>query len=133
MILLERFLTIISNLFPLNPLAGKEHLLERLNPDRFYVENVRALLGVSQHTAQRICDAAVRQGAFNQRIGVLCPDKNIGVSAEKESDLPPYVNCVVERDGEYEEVELPTASLERIVFYQLDDEEANAVLHRSPA
>jgi hypothetical protein len=116
-----------------NPLAGKEHLLARLNPDRFYVENVRALLGVSHRTAQRICDTAVRQGAFVQRVGVLCPDKNIGASAETESGLPEYVRCVVEQDGEYEEIELRTDALERITFYQLDDEEASTLLHGSAA
>ncbi len=130
--LLQRFLTIISEAFPVNPLAGKQHLLAELNPDRFYLENVRALLGVSNRMAKRICNAAVRQGAFVQRVGVLCPDKNIGASAEDEAHLPDHVLCIVERDGEYEEIELPTDSLDRITFYQLSDAEEEAEEHDIP-
>lgn len=120
--MLQRFLDIISKFVPLNPLRGKEHLLGKLNPDRFYVENVRALLGISTRTAQLICDSAVRQGAFNRSIGVLCPDKNIGASADTEANLPEYVLCTIVTDGEYEEAMFPTGSLEKIAFYQLIEE-----------
>src|SRR5882724_1340141 len=70
--LLQRFLAIMSEVFPVNPLAGKEDFLTKLDPERFYVENVRALLNVSHFTAQQICNTAVRQGIFLQQIGVLC-------------------------------------------------------------
>jgi len=84
------------------------------------LENVRALLGVSKKTARIICDTAVRRGTFIQYIGVLCPDKNIGASAESEASLPAVVRCIVERDGQYEEEELPTSELERITFYKFN-------------
>jgi hypothetical protein len=130
--LLQKFLQIISKFVSLNPLRGKEHLLAKLNPDRFYVENVRALLGVSTRTAQLICDSAVRQGAFNRYIAVLCPDKNIGASAEDEAKLPEYVLCTIEQDGEYEQVVLPTNTLERISFYQLSKEERVPEINEKP-
>lgn len=118
--LLQKFLDKISALLPFDPLGGKADVLAKLNPDRFYLENVRAVLGVSKITAQIICDTAVRRGTFSQYVGVLCPDQNIGASAENEAELPAFVRCIVERDGQYEEEELPTSELARITFYKFN-------------
>jgi hypothetical protein len=115
-----KFFDSIASFFPGDPLHGREEALARLNPDKFYVENVRNALGVSTRRAQRICDIAVRQGVFEQRIEVLCPDDVVAASARAESELPPKVRCWDEQDEV--ELELETTALRKIVFYRFKDE-----------
>ena len=119
--LFERFFRTIRDLVGGDPLAGHQADLERLNPDKIYVENVRALLGVSHRRAMQICEVAVRQRIFSRGVEVLCPDNVVAASAPSESELPPIVHCWIERDGELEEREFETAALPKLVFYRLVD------------
>jgi len=126
--LLRKFLDIISKFVQVDPLSDKEAaLLAKLNPDRIYLENVRTLLNVSPQTARRICETAVRQGLFTRKIGVLCPDKNIGATAQTEDQLPATVHCTIEREGQFEEEDIPTEQLDKITFYQLNDDTASLI------
>ena len=69
--LLEKLFQIISNIAPSPKLSEKEaEMLARLNPDKFYIENVRSILGVSHAAAAQICEAAVRQGVFERHVEV---------------------------------------------------------------
>jgi len=120
-----RFFETISRLMPVDALSGKENEIAKLNPDKIYVENVRAVLGVSYASAVRICEMAVRQGLFERGIEVLCPDGSVATSADSEASLPETVTCWKESDGEVEEEKLATASLGRIVFYRLNDRSAS--------
>ncbi len=97
--------------------------LAQLDPDRIDVENIRSILGVSHREALKICEAAVRQGLFETRIAVLCPDGTVAVSGGKETDIPSMVQCWMEVDGHKEAVDLPTIELERLVFYRLTADE----------
>jgi hypothetical protein len=120
-VLFERFLQTISSLVG-DPLAGREADLARLNPNKFYLENVRAVLGVSARRAQMICETAVRQGFFRRGVEVLCPDGVAAATAEREDLLPPVVRCWLDQDGDLEEVELSTDSLRKQTFYRLNDD-----------
>ena len=132
MLLFERFLTVISNLIGnVNPLAGREAELARLNPNKIYIENVRSLLGVSHREAVRICESAVRQGAFAKGVEVLCPDDVVAASAPSEVELPPVVRCWVDRDGDLEEEDVNTATLRKLVFYRLNDGEQTGVFRQT--
>lgn len=117
---LARFFDSIARLFPSDPLHGREEALARLNPHKFYVENVRNALGVSTKRAQRICNIAVRQGIFEQRVEVLCPDDVVAASARTEAELPPRIRCW--DDVNQSETVLETAKLRKVVFYRLPDE-----------
>ena len=92
--------------------------LARLNPEKIYVENVRSVLDISAWRAKQICETAVRQGVFEKRIEVLCPDGVVATSAPSEEQLPPKVICW----ENYEEVEVPTQQLRKNVFYRLVDD-----------
>jgi hypothetical protein len=126
-VLFEKFLRIISRFAGDDPLAGREAALAKLNPDKFYVENVRSVLGVSHRSAVTICETAVRQGVFRRGIEVLCPDGAAAASAERADQLPPTVRCWVEQDGHLEEEHYPTESLRKLTFYRLADDTAHAV------
>jgi len=96
-------------------------MLSRLNPDKFYIENVRSILGVSHVAAVQICEAAVRQGLFERRVEVVCPDGAVAASADTEANLPETVRCWHEEEGLLEPEELPTKQLEKTTFYRLND------------
>lgn len=118
--LFEKFLRTISEHLG-DPLSGREDELTRLNPDKFYAENVRSLLDVSAGAAQQICETAVRQGLFRRGIELLCPDGSVAKTADTEAQLPPTVSCWVERDGDLEEQHFNKTDLRRLTFYRLID------------
>ncbi|MBZ5493675.1 MAG: hypothetical protein LAO76_22380 [Acidobacteriia bacterium] len=121
--LLKKLFQIISKVVPAPALSEREALeLARLNPEKFYVENVRSILGVSHNSAKRICETAVRQGVFERRIEVRCPDGSVAASAESEAALPKTVRCVHQEEQHFETEEVPTAELEKTVFYRLKDD-----------
>jgi len=120
--LLEKLFQIISTIVPAPKMSEEEaEMLSRLNPDKFYVENVRSILNVSHAAAVRICETAVRQGVFERRVEVLCPDGAVAASAESEAALPETVRCWQEEDGLLEQEELSTKTLEKTVFYRLHE------------
>jgi hypothetical protein len=120
-VLFEKFFSAISKLFPQEFMLGNLDKLAKLDPDRIYVENVRSILDVSHLAAVRLCEAAVRQGVFLKFVEVACPDGAVAASAPSEDALPETVRCYVETDGFIEQVELPTARLQKTVFYRLAD------------
>ena len=131
MSLFEQFWKKITDLVPGSVLSGKEEALAKLNPERFYLENVRSVLGVSERTAQRLCDTAVRQGFFQTGIQVLCPDRSVAGSARTEAELPTSVRCWLEDGEDLIEVEMPTAELLKLRFYRLNNEATSKLYRRS--
>jgi hypothetical protein len=126
-LLFEKFLNIIRAVLPSNVLSGREAALSELNPDKFYIENVRSALGVSHRRAIDLCEAAVRQGFFRRRVEVMCPDGAVAASADTEGLLPPNVRCWNQDDGHLEEVEISTESLRKITCYSLNDEATSSL------
>jgi hypothetical protein len=124
--LLERLFQIISRFAPESgALSDKESkLLLSLNPQKFYVENVRSLLGVSYNSALKICETAVRQGVFDRQVECRCPDGSVAATADTEDQLPQEVRCWKNVDGFLEPEMTPSASLEKVFFYRLHEREA---------
>jgi hypothetical protein len=119
-LLLTRFLDAISKFAPGDPLmGGSPSDIARLDPNKIYVENVRAAMRVSKKSAQLYCDTAVRQGIFDRWVEVIAPDDVVAASAPTESELPKTVHRWVERGGELEEVTLQTGELPKRTFYRL--------------
>ena len=118
--LLTRFFDTISKFVPGDPLmGGNAEAIAKLNPDKIYVENVRSALRVTTAEASQICETAVRQGLFDRFVEVVCPDGAVATSAPTEAELPKTVHCWLEHDGEMQDVELPTNTLSKTVFYKL--------------
>jgi hypothetical protein len=118
-LLLTRFFDTISRFVPGDPLlGGNVEAIAKLNPDKIYVENVRSALSISTGMAERICETAVRQGLFDRYVEVMCPDNSVATSAPTEAELPPTVHYWQEENGELHDVELPTATLSKTVFYR---------------
>lgn len=123
MALLSKLFQTISRFLPDPALSEKEvEMLSNLNPEKFYAENVRHILGISHASAVRICETAVRQGLFERRVEVMCPDGAVASSADTEAHLPPTVRCWHQEGGFLEQEELPTETLEKAVFYRLHEQ-----------
>jgi hypothetical protein len=119
-LLLTRFLDAISKFVPGDPfMGGNPEEIAKLNPEKFYVENVRSAMRTTTRRAQFYCDSAVRQGVFDRFVEVIAPDEAVAVSARTEKDLPEIVHRWVDRNGELEEETLQTATLPKRTFYRL--------------
>ena len=114
---LMKLYDLVGKFVPAIP-PGNIEALSRLNPDKFYLENVRNVLNISHRSAKVICDRAVKQGAFERWIEVRCPDGSVPSTAKTEADLPSKVRCWIERDGESEPVDMESADLQKVPFYK---------------
>ena len=114
----KKFLNIISDALPPQPAPNLLDNLVKLNPDKFYVENVRSILNVNHNRAVEVCSVGVQQGIFQQCIEILCPDGSVAKTAVSEQDLPATVLCIEEIDGDYIEQEYAIQDLKRTIFYR---------------
>jgi hypothetical protein len=118
--LFGRFLKAISRMVPPGMVTAEDaRRLSELNPHKFYIENVRSLLGVSTWQATQICETGVRQQVFDRCVEVQCPDGAIAAEADSEAELPQTVECYVEQDGHLEVEQVATDSLKKGTFYRL--------------
>jgi hypothetical protein len=123
MALLGKLFQAISRVLPNPGFSEKEaEMLSNLNPEKFYAENVRHILGVSHASAVRICETAVRQGLFERRVEVICPDGAVAASADTEDHLPALVRCWHQEGGFLEPNDIRTDTLEKAVFYRLNEQ-----------
>jgi hypothetical protein len=114
----DELLEIVNELLPGGPIDAPG-TLAKLNLAKIYVENLRSALGVTTEGARSICAEAVRRGVFLQQVEVVCPGGAAAISADSEAQLPERVRYWDEKDGNYDEAELPTRELQRTVFYRL--------------
>lgn len=100
----------------------KAELIEKTDPDRIYVENVRSFFNLPYSTAKRLCDMAVRQNFFRKKIGVFCKNddcKRIISVFDKMEDIPNEIECFVCQANEKEQFVFDKNELEIVEFYQL--------------
>jgi hypothetical protein len=115
-----KFFDAISRHLPGDPLMGGDAgALSNLDPDKMYVENVRAALRVSERRAKLYCETAVRQGVFDRWVEAIAPDDTVVVSAPSIDSFPAVVRHWVEHNGQLEEMTLNPAQLQTRIFYRL--------------
>ena len=114
-----KFLNIMSNFLLPNSSLNLIDNLSRLNPDKFYIENVRSILDVPYNKAKSICEEAVRQGVIKEHIEILCPDGTVAISVDDLVKIPKTVPCWEEVDGDYDEKEYETSTLEKQIYYRI--------------
>ncbi len=77
--------------------------LKGLNTKRFFVENVRVILGSSTREARHICEVGVKEGLFTKKTGVVCKscERIIKSYNDKEIDPSQTITCdLCEMNGE---------------------------------
>jgi len=118
---LQRFLNLIDKTPGIGPfLAKREEIIEHTDPDRIYVENIRAFFGFPFKVAAFLCELAVRQRLFVRKFGLTCPQcGKILLSVDSEDDIPNEVACDVCEANERDKYTFQAQELERLIFYQL--------------
>jgi hypothetical protein len=100
-------------------MGGNPAEVAKLDPNKIYVENIRAAMRTSTKRAQLYCDTAVRQGIFERFVEAIAPDDTVVASAPTQEQLPPTLHRWIEQNGEMEEVILQTVELPKRTFYRL--------------
>lgn len=113
------FLKIINTPTMRRFIDRKRKAVEAIDPQRIYVENVRAFFGVPHAVARLLLETAVREGALEKRVGLLCPfDRHIVRSFSSEDEAPDAVPCLAcEAEGRDEAH--PRSDMRTMTFYRL--------------
>ena len=120
--LLQRFLNLIDETPIGRVVAKKEELIDQLDPERIYDENVRSFFGISYSLARLLCEMAVREGLFLRRYGVMCPVcDRILESVPSEEQIPEHLICKVCEINERDRYEYSRKECAIIPFYKLND------------
>lgn len=57
-------------------LLNKAKIIEKTDPDRIYIENIRSFFNIPHSIARTLCEIAVRQGLFKKKIAIECGNHN---------------------------------------------------------
>jgi len=117
-----RLLEIIDSTFIGKLITRKQELMDRTDPDRIYVENIRSFFNIPTSVARFLCELAARQGLFRKKIGVLCENEECGriiLTVDDPGAIPSIVECKTCTLREAEKSEFNKEELQTIVFYQL--------------
>ncbi|KIC01697.1 hypothetical protein OA88_12630 [Flavobacterium sp. JRM] len=100
----------------------KAELIEKTDPDRIYVENVRSFFNLPYNVAKKLCDMAVRQNYFRKKYGIYCKNdecRRIINVYDKTEDVPNQIECYICEANEKEHYIFNKNEVEIIEFYQL--------------
>lgn len=97
--------------------------ISALNPERFYLENVRSIFGITTFEARLLCEMAVEQKLFQKRIALICPDPEchgrIIATFRTLAEIPETISCSLCEAEDHEQISYNTSSLKKISFYNL--------------
>lgn len=118
--LLEKF----SNIIERSPVGAavdyRKRLIQETDPNRIYIENISSFFSISYKLAQWLCDLAVKEGAFEKRIGVFCPNCEALLADFGEQEKLPYaVTCESCQMMDERNFEFKTSECRTIIFYRI--------------
>lgn len=117
---LDRFLRLIDSPLIRRFVDRKRAAVEAIDPERIYVENIRAFFGFPHTLTRVLLEAAVREGGLERRVGVLCPhDMHIVESFLSEDAVPELIPCLACEARGTEHSDHPRDELTFQVFYKL--------------
>lgn len=94
----------------------------KLDPNRIYIENVRALLRSNTFFAKLYCEMAVVDGMFTKHKALICPNDNCGrviCSYDFNAKITEIIECEICMDSEEANYKFKSKDLEKTVFYKL--------------
>ncbi|MDI1322265.1 MAG: hypothetical protein PSV36_05915 [Algoriphagus sp.] len=115
-----RLLKRIDNSFIGRIVSDKRDIIERTNPDKIYIENVRSFFNTSFGIAKFLCEKAVDFGYFEKYYGYKCPiHGNVIYSSKTELEGDQEVYCGTCEDLGKEKFRYFANELNTVVFYRL--------------
>lgn len=120
--LLIKFFQAIDRSFVGRLVDRKLAVLDTMETDRIYVENVRSFYNISLSAAKFFCELAVKQKVFNKKYGIVCRNescKRTILSISNKSQLPPIIVCEHCQLLEKENYQFSPTEKDLRVFYQL--------------
>ena len=119
----EKLSKIFSDL-ALRSLAQRVERLRNLNPDKFYVENVRVVMDTSTHAARTLCERGVQEGLFDKHVEALDPITGQTIAtANSEGELELEIIIEPGLDNEDDEPrKIPASSLQKLTYYSMHQE-----------
>lgn len=122
--LFEKFLNLIDRT-PIGAIIDKKlDIIEKTDPDRIYVENIREFYNLPYIAAKTLCEIATKEKIFRKKIGLICPNdecKRIIKSYDIDEKQDETLTCVPCSLREEEKYSFNTKELDKITFYQLGD------------
>lgn len=107
--------------------SKKQDQIEKTDPQKIYVENIRSFFGVSTKIAQFMCDSLVKQKKLTKRIGYICPNhlcKKIIFSERHGNTLKKAevhcINCEIRGQDSFS---FDKNKLSTVIFYQITNNE----------
>lgn len=110
----------------LESIQRKLEAIRSTNPNRIYVENIRAFYNMTTFEARLLCELAVREGLFIKKYGVTCPNtscRRILATYSSKKEIPQVINCSICEDKGEESFEFKVKPEDIITFYQLKKSE----------
>ncbi len=120
--LLAKFLPIIDNSIIGKTVLNKQKIIERTDPDRIYIENIRSFFNLPFSTAKFFCELAVKEKIFNRKIGYICSNNDcerIILSVSDGQAVPDDIICEQCKLKEEDDFVFQVNTLDKLVFYQL--------------
>lgn len=121
--LLEKFLPIIDKSIIGKTVFNKQNIIEKTDPDRIFIENIRSFFNLRFSTAKFFCELAVKEKIFNRKIGYICPNngcnERIIFSVSDGKAVPKKITCKMCKLNEENEFIFLTKDLKKLTFYQL--------------
>jgi hypothetical protein len=122
--LFEKFLNLIDHTFIGSIIGKKMDIIENTDPDRIYVENIRAFYNLPFSAAKTFCEIAVRENIFKKKIALFCPNDDCRRviksydAAEKQDETVICLQCQLKENDNFC---FETKNLKKEIFYQLQD------------
>ncbi len=117
---LKKFFRVIDNSFIGRIVDSKLSIIEHTDPQRIYVENVRAFYNLPTFAAKFICEVAVREDVFIKKIAINCPDcGRVIMSVSRKKDIPDTIKCEHCELLEKDKFEFTLTDRDTMEFYQL--------------
>ena len=119
---LEKFLNIIDRTAVGAAVERRKELIEKTDPKRIYVENIRSFFHFPRWLAKALLELAVRQGALEKRVGIICPNDDRLIADFAPGEEPADIHCIVcEMKGEDQSTfDLPRCK--KMEFYRTKDQ-----------
>lgn len=122
-----RFLEIIDKTHIGKWVSKKQEQIEKTDPQKIYVENIRSFFGVSTTVALFMCDNLVKQKKLTRHIGYICPNeicKKIIFSEPYGNTLRTAdvqcINCEIRGEELYS---FDKSELSTVIFYKMTNNE----------